>query len=125
MVPYTLPYPPDDETRTDIREYLTQSGTSPYGKWFAALDRVAAAKVTIALVRVAVGNTGKVKSLGSGLAEIKIDFGPGYRVYLGRDGPALILLLGGGTKKRQDDDIATARERWRDYQIRKRGDSCH
>jgi putative addiction module killer protein len=125
MVSFVLPYSPDDETQTEIREYLNQAGTSPYGKWFAALERVAAAKVTIALVRVAVGNTCKVKSLGSGLSEVKIDFGPGYRVYFGREGRALILLLGGGTKKRQNEDIATARERWRDYQLRKRGDSCH
>lgn len=125
MVPFTLPYSPDDDTRTEIREYQNRAGASPYGKWFAALDRVAAAKVTVALVRVARGNTCKVKSLGSGLAEMKIDFGPGYRVYFGRDGAALILLLGGGTKKRQDEDIAAARERWRDYQTRKRGDSCH
>ena len=127
MVPFELPYSSDDDvrTRTEIREYLNSSGTSPYGKWFVALDRVAAAKVTMALVRMALGNTCKVKSLGSGLAEVKIAFSPGYRVYFGQDGAALILLLGSGTKKRQDKDIAAARERWRDYQIRVKGDSCH
>ena len=125
MVSFVLPYSPDDRIRTEIHEYLNRAGASPYGKWFAALDRVAATKVTTSLVRVALGNTCKVKSLGAGLAEVKIDFGPGYRVYFGRDGRALILLLGGGTKKRQDEDIAAARERWRDYQLRKRGDSCH
>jgi putative addiction module killer protein len=112
----------------ELREYLTAAGVAPYGQWFVKLakfDRRAAAKVTMALIRLSMGNTGKLKSIGPGLAEIRIDFGPGYRVYLGRDGPMLILLLGGGTKKTQDEDIAMARERWRDYRIRKRGDLCH
>jgi putative addiction module killer protein len=112
----------------EIREYLTVAGISPYGRWLAKLaklDRQATARVVMAITRLSEGNTGKLKSLGPGLAEIRIDFGPGYRVYVGWDGPALILLLGGGTKKTQDEDIAMARERWRDYRIRKRGDLCH
>jgi len=125
MVPFKLPYSSDDGIRIEIREYLNRTGASPYGKWFNALDRVAAYKVTDALVKVALGKMGNVKLPGSSLSEVKIDFGPGYRVYFGRDGSTLILLLGGGTKKRQDEDIAAARERWRDYLVRKRGDSCH
>jgi len=109
----------------EIREYLSAAGVSPYGRWFARLDPMAAAKVAVALVRLAAGNTAKVKSIGAGLAEIRIDFGPGYRVYHGWDGPALIVLLGGGTKGRQDADINAARERWRDYKIRKKGAACH
>ena len=109
----------------EMHEYRSTADVSPFGRWFAGLDRVAAAKVTMAIVRLAGGNTGKVKTLGPGLAEIKVDFGPGYRVYLGWDGPDRMILLGGGTKKRQNKDIAAARERWRDFQIRRRGDSCH
>ena len=109
----------------ELREYLTVAGISPYDRWFVDLDLHAATRVTMALTRLSEGNTGKLKTIGPGLAEIRIDFGPGYRVYLGWDGPALILLLGGGTKKDQDKDIAVARERWRDYRTRKRGNLCH
>jgi putative addiction module killer protein len=127
MLPFELPNSSDDDVkiRTEIHEYQNSSGTSPFEKWFAALNPLAAAKAIMALVRVASGNTCKVRSLGSGLAEVKVDFGPGYRVYFGRDGAALILLLGGSTRKRHGDDIAVARDRWHDYQTRKRGDKCH
>jgi putative addiction module killer protein len=61
-----------------------------------------------------------VKGLGGGLCEVKVNFGPGYRVYFGYDGPRIVILLGGGTKQRQDRDIAAARDRWSDYQRRRR-----
>jgi putative addiction module killer protein len=60
-----------------------------------------------------------VKGVGAGLFEYRIDFGPGYRVYFGKDGETVVILLGGGTKKRQDRDIATAKERWKDYKERR------
>ena len=66
------------------------------------------------------GNFSNVKSVGSGVHESKIDFGPGYRMYFGKDGERLVLLLGGGTKKRQQRDIAAAIDRWRDYKRRKK-----
>jgi putative addiction module killer protein len=65
------------------------------------------------------GNFSNVKGVGGGVFEYRIDFGPGYRVYLGKDGDAVVILLGGGTKKRQDCDIATAHDRWADYKKRK------
>jgi putative addiction module killer protein len=65
------------------------------------------------------GNFSNVRGVGGGVFECRIDFGPGYRVYFGKDGETLVILLGGGTKKRQDRDIATARERWSDYKKRK------
>jgi putative addiction module killer protein len=61
-----------------------------------------------------------VKPVGTGVSEMRIHFGPGYRIYLGRDGEKLILLLGGGTKKRQQADIRAAQVRWQDYKQRKR-----
>jgi putative addiction module killer protein len=75
--------------------------------------------VTAALTRIEGGNFSKVKSVGGGVFERLIDFGPGYRVYFGKDGDTIVILLGGGTKKRQSRDIETARERWKDYKQRK------
>jgi putative addiction module killer protein len=74
------------------------------------------------LRRLAYGNVSNVKSVGEGVSELKIDFGPGYRVYFGRDGLTVVILLAGGTKKRQQRDIADARERWLDYKRRKERD---
>jgi len=62
-----------------------------------------------------------VKGVGAGVFESRIDFGPGYRIYFGKDGGELVILLGGGTKKRQQSDIETAHARWHDYKRRKKG----
>ena len=102
-----------------VVEYLEQDGSSPFAKWFSRLDPVAGAKVTTALYRMEQGNLSNVKPVGQGVAEYRIDFGPGYRIYLGQDGPVLIILLGGGTKKGQNADIQLARQRWREYKARK------
>ena len=103
-----------------IEEYLTKEGKSPFESWFLKLDARAAAKVTTALARLEGGNTSNVKSLGSGVHEYKIDFGPGYRVYFAYDGKTLVILLAGGTKKRQQTDIDAAKDRWQDYKQRKK-----
>jgi putative addiction module killer protein len=95
---------------------VTSDGRVPFDRWF---DALAAAKVTTALFRLAQGNTSNVKGLAGGISELRIDFGPGYRVYFGRDGEVLVILLAGGTKQRQQEDIDTAKARWRDYKIRK------
>jgi len=84
------------------------------------LDAQVAASVAVAIERLADGNTSNVKSIGEGAAELKINRGPGYRVYLGWDGNVLVILLGGGTKRRQQNDIEAALRRWRDYKARKR-----
>jgi putative addiction module killer protein len=102
-----------------VLEYLDAENHSPFRRWFDDLDARAAAKVTIALARLEQGNLSNAKSVGSGLQEYRIDFGPGYRVYFGRDADTLIILLGGGTKKRQRQDIAMAHARWADYRRRK------
>jgi len=65
------------------------------------------------------GNLSNAKGVGVGVYEYRIDFGPGYRIYFGKDGERLVILLGGGTKKRQQDDIAIALTRWQDYKQRK------
>jgi len=66
------------------------------------------------------GNLSNTKGVGKGVLEYKIDFGPGYRIYFGKDGERLVILIGGGTKKRQDNDIAAAQVCWADYKRRKR-----
>jgi putative addiction module killer protein len=103
-----------------IVEYLTNEGRSPFARWFNELDAQAAAKVTVALQRVRDGNLSNVKGVGSGVLEYRIDFGPGYRIYFGKDGDQLVVLVAGGTKKRQTRDIETAQARWADYRRRKR-----
>jgi putative addiction module killer protein len=102
-----------------VHEFLDRGGASPFDRWFQDLDAVAAAKVTTAIQRLTLGNVSNVKGVGAGVFEYRIDFGPGYRLYFGKDGQARVILLSGGTKKRQDQDIATAHERWVDYKKRK------
>ena len=104
----------------EIREYVNTEGRSPYGKWFDGLNAQAAAKVATALVRMEQGNLSNAKGIGAGVSEYRIDFGPGYRIYFGKDGDMLIILLGGGTKKRQQKDIEIAKTLWREYKQRKR-----
>ncbi len=103
----------------EIREYVGAGGRSPFSQWLRKLNAHAAAKIAAALERMAGGNLSKVKSVGEGVSEYKIDFGPGYRIYFARDGDRLLILLGGGTKKRQRKDIEKAKENWNDYKQRK------
>ena len=102
-----------------VAEYLDPSGRSPFRRWFDDLDATAAAKVSAALYRLGQGNFSNVEGVGSGVFEYRIDFGPGYRVYFGKDGPTCVILLGGGTKKRQSRDISAAAKAWTDYKRRK------
>jgi putative addiction module killer protein len=75
--------------------------------------------VTIAIDRLGERNTSNAKALGEGVSELRIDRGPGYRVYFGWDGQVLVILLGGGTKKRQQNDVRAALRHWRSYKARK------
>ena len=104
----------------EIREYVDAEGGSPYAKWFNRLNAPAAAKVATSLVRMEQGNLSNTKGVGAGVFECRIDFGPGYRVYFGRDGRTLIILLGGGTKKRQQKDVEQAKAIWKEYKHRKK-----
>jgi putative addiction module killer protein len=106
---------------TAVQYYLETTGRSPFAEWFDGLPNPAGAKVAVALKRIELGNLSNTKSVGGGVLECRIDFGPGYRVYFGRDGVALVILLGGGTKQRQQRDIEAAQIRWTDYKRRKPG----
>ena len=103
----------------EVLEYLDLNGRSPFAKWFDALSPEAAAKVIVAFTRLEQGNFSSSKSVGNGIYEHKIHFGPGLRIYFGKDGPRLIILLAAGTKKRQQKDIQDAMVRWLDYKRRK------
>lgn len=102
-----------------VEEYVRPDGSIPYRDWFDRLDGQAAAKVAVATLRLAMGNTGSVKWF-AGIGEYRIDWGPGYRVYLAKDGEQLIVLFGGGTKKKQSVDIARARDLHAEYKSRKK-----
>jgi putative addiction module killer protein len=101
-----------------VLELLTSDGDSPYANWFATLDAVAAAKITVAKLRMQQGNLSNVEWF-RGIGEYKIDWGAGYRIYLARDGLKILVLLGGGTKRKQQADIDKAVALWEDYKARK------
>ena len=102
-----------------VEEYLREDGSSPYKEWFDALDVQAAAKVVTAKFRLEQGNTSSVKWF-DGLGAYVIDWGPGYRVYLAKDGETLIVLFGGGTKRGQQRDIDRAKLLLAEYKARKK-----
>jgi putative addiction module killer protein len=103
----------------DIREYIQEDGSNPYQKWFQSLNAIAAAKVSTAIVRLELGNTSNIKWF-DGIGEYRINWGPGYRIYLAQDGNQLIVLFGGGTKKQQQSDIEQAIKLWKEYKRRKK-----
>jgi putative addiction module killer protein len=105
----------------EIHEFLDASGRSPFARWFEDLNAVAAARVTIALTRLSQGNFSNVEGVGAGVYELKVYFGPGYRVYFGKDGERIVILLGGSAKKRQSVAIAAAQAAWAGYKFRKSG----
>lgn len=96
--------------------YETSDGKRPFSKWLESLrDINARAKIRARLDRVEAGNLGDVRAVGEGVGELRIDYGPGYRVYFGQVGTTVILLLCGGDKSTQDADIRQAIEYWTDY----------
>jgi len=105
-----------------VLEYLDQNGRSPFADWFNGLAAQAAAKVSTAQAKLGLGNWSNVKGVGGGVYECVIDFGPGYRIYVGKDRDKVGVLLAGGTKKRQDSDVTNAKERWQDYKRRKKSE---
>ena len=101
-----------------LKEYVREDGSNPYQNWFNQLDTLAAAKVTVAKVRLELGNTSNV-SWFRGIGEYKIDWGPGYRIYLAKEGDTLIMLFGGSTKKNQQQAIDQAVALHDEYKARK------
>lgn len=114
---------PSESFQRSIKEYLDCQNQSPFGKWFDTLSVEAKAKIITALTRISFGNVSKVKALALGVCECAINFGPGYRVYFGNDGPYLVILLGGSAKRRQSEHIRQAILHWRDYRSRKKESS--
>lgn len=97
--------------------YRDGRGREPFAEWHARLaDRRAQATILARLNRLRAGNFGVCEPVGGGVLELKIDHGPGYRVYLGRDGPTVVVLLCGGDKSTQRKDIRTAKRYWEHYQ---------
>ncbi len=102
-----------------VEEYLCADGSNPYKTWFDSLDAQAAAKITTAKLRPELGNTSSVKWF-DGIGEYVIDWGPGYRVYLAKEGDRLIVLFGGGIKRGQQRDIDRAKALYAEYKTRKK-----
>ena len=102
-----------------VKEYIREDGSNPYQKWFNRLDAVAAAKVAVATLRLEMGNTSNIKWIGA-IGEYRINWGPGYRIYLAAEGKKLIILFGGGTKRGQKADIKKAQGLHQEYRARKK-----
>ncbi len=104
----------------EVREYVDARGRVPYRDWIVSLEAVTRVRVITAALRMESGNFSAAKGVGSGVHELRLDFGPGYRVYFGKDGERVVILLGGGSKQRQQADIAAAQALWTEYKKRKR-----
>ncbi len=105
----------------EIDYFVSEDGRKPFKEWLEHLrDVQGRAKIRIRLDRVRLGNFGDSRTVGEGVHEMRVDYGPGYRIYFGQDGARLILLLLGGDKSSQKKDIARAKELWRDHKGRKK-----
>lgn len=104
----------------EVRDYIDAKGHIPFRDWITQLDSVSRVRILTAVLRMERGNFSSAKTVGSGVSEMRLDFGPGYRIYFARDGETLVILLGGGTKRRQQTDIAQAYALWAEYKRRKR-----
>jgi putative addiction module killer protein len=103
----------------ELRYYQTSAARRPFTDWLASLkDRQARTRIKARLARVAVGNFGDAEPVGEGVMELKVDWGPGYRVYFARIGQVIVLLLCGGDKRTQQRDIQRAKEYFEDYKTR-------
>ena len=103
----------------EVRRYQRVDGAVPLTDWLVDLRDVRArAKLEIRFRRVSLGIFGDIKPVGEGVLELREDIGPGYRVYIGRHGAALVILLCGGDKRSQDADIQRAKEYWLDWKRR-------
>ena len=104
-----------------IQIYQTKEKDSPFETWLDKLNDInAKARLLQRIDRIELGNFGDCEPVGDGVHELRIDYGPGYRIYFGNDGKQLVILLCGGTKRRQEKDIKKAKEYWEDYNVRKK-----
>jgi putative addiction module killer protein len=103
----------------EVRQYVDRLGRNPFERWFDKLDNDTRARIVSSIDRLERGNFSTAKSAGKGVQELRLDFGPGYRIYFGVDGDRLVILLGGGSKKRQQADIVAAQTLWQEYKRRK------
>lgn len=100
----------------EIKKLELQNGLVPFDEWFDSLrDQRMQAAVDSRLARVRAGNFGDVKSVGGGVFELRIDLGPGLRVYYGLRGQQVVVLLGGGEKRTQARDIRRAQQLWQQF----------
>ncbi len=101
-----------------IKEYITIGGKSPFHEWLKSQkDLKTKARIRQRIDRLELGNFGNCESVGDGVFELRLNFGPGYRVYFGQVGSSTVLLLCGGTKRKQQKDIDQAKIYWKDYQL--------
>ena len=99
-----------------IKEYLSADGKSYFAEWLRGLDIATRARIQARILRFEMGNLGDHKSVGKGVWEARVMFGPGYRIYFGKEGLSVILLLLGGDKSSQARDIRKARQLWKEYE---------
>lgn len=103
----------------EVEYYETKNGQQPFRDWLLNLkDKEGRQKIKARIARVSLGNLGHCEPVGKGVMELKINFGPGYRVYFGQVGQTLVLLLNGGDKNSQQKDIQQALNYWEDYRRR-------
>ena len=108
------------DSKIELLEYLTEDGDNPFRKWLISLkDRSARARIRVRLNRVRLGNFGDCKPIGKGVSELRVGYGPGYRIYYGKSENTIVILLCGGSKKSQPKNILLAQAYWADFQRRK------
>ena len=105
-----------------LKEYIARIGSNPFGEWLSSItDKTTCARIRTRISRLRLGNFGDCRGVGEGVNELRLDFGPGYRVYYGLVGETLVLLLGGGDKSSQDRDIREAKRYWQEF----KADNAH
>jgi len=108
-----------DDSKIQLLEYITENGANPFHIWLKSLkDRVSRARIRARLNRLRLGNFGDCKSVGKGVHEMRVDYGPGYRIYYGKSKTTIVILLCGGSKKSQSKDIQLAQAYWVDFKRR-------
>ena len=106
-------------SKIQLLEYITEDGKNPFHKWLRSLrDRAARARIRVRLNRMRLGNFGDCKPVGKGVNEVRVDYGPGYRIYYGKSETSIVILLCGGSKKAQSKDILLAQTYWADFKRR-------